>query len=443
MLVVGIFTKTSTAPYLRYALLVKPHDPSPLIRSTTPPPRCAGALNVIPYSLRIRYTSIPYLSTPSGLLQNEITSPLTMRCSHHTVNLLLFAPFLLTTIIAVKPSDFQPMDHLPTAHCTALWNDDFLGCLTSDFSNGSPCSPGCVFGVETTQDEAMVVCKNVQADPNSLMGLFMAGKGTDALCPNAGGSQTPISTITTTTQSSGGASGGASTSAVSSGAGTMVVSSSSSIPTSSSQPSSVAPSTITSTIITTQASSPSSSVSSSSDPLTTTIVLHSTFVTHLTAPLSSSPSPTFTSSTSSTSSTPKPSETSTAAGFLHTAVNDGSATVLTSKPAQTSSTNPDAFGGGGSPFEIASAGIRSISNLQRWPAAFVLGGMLCMAWWWWIGCCAAACCSICCMLRLADFYYTLTYDTIRWDVLCFAFLRTRIVHFACIISPFASPFPAL
>jgi len=45
--------------------------------------------------------------------------------------------------------------------------------------------------------------------------------------------------------------------------------------------------------------------------------------------------------------------TQAGSGFTKTAINQGTATVLTSKADQSASANPDAFGGGGSPFEIS------------------------------------------------------------------------------------------
>lgn len=56
------------------------------------------------------------------------------------------------------------------------------------------------------------------------------------------------------------------------------------------------------------------------------------------------------------------SKTQTDSVFTKTIVNDGSAAVITSKPEQTASNNPDAFGGGGSPFEI-SGGVHAMDVL--------------------------------------------------------------------------------
>lgn len=58
-----------------------------------------------------------------------------------------------------------------------------------------------------------------------------------------------------------------------------------------------------------------------------------------------------------------------------TAINDGSKTVITSKADQTASSNADAFGGGGSPFEI-SAGVKGVESASKVALLAVVAGLV-------------------------------------------------------------------
>lgn len=61
--------------------------------------------------------------------------------------------------------------------------------------------------------------------------------------------------------------------------------------------------------------------------------------------------------------------------FVKTAINDGSKTVVTSKADQTASSNADAFGGGGSPFEV-SAGVKGVDGVSKVALLAVVAGLL-------------------------------------------------------------------
>ncbi|KAF7507780.1 hypothetical protein GJ744_010081 [Endocarpon pusillum] len=160
------------------------------------------------------------------------------------------------------------------------------------------CSLQCIAALSTVNNNLLSACTGVQASPNTLIGLFFAQKGVSYLCPNSvmGNGPAPSSTGVESTA-----------------AETSTSSSSTSSPSS------------------------SSSSSLSSEPSTTT---------------TTSSSSTTESSQSSITSAPSPSFQPT------TAVDKGVATVLTSEAqrSDSSKSNPEAFGGGGSPFEVAANG---------------------------------------------------------------------------------------
>ncbi|KAI4121736.1 MAG: hypothetical protein LQ347_006762 [Umbilicaria vellea] len=85
------------------------------------------------------------------------------------------------------------------------------------------------------------------------------------------------------------------------------------------------------------------------------------------------PAPLSTSTTTSTTTATLLSSTGSPA-IDKTAINDGSKTVITSKADQTASSNADAFGGGGSPFEI-SAGVKDVAGVSKVALLAVLAGL--------------------------------------------------------------------
>ncbi|MCJ1338835.1 hypothetical protein MMC09_004124 [Bachmanniomyces sp. S44760] len=204
---------------------------------------------------------------------------------------------------ALSLSDFQQITGFSTS-CTSAYNAPIPDCQTSDFTNGAPCSSQCVASLQTVCNAVDTACSGIEADPHTLIGTVFSGNGVSVLCPNVG-------------SSSG-----------SQGLQSSASSSKSSIPSSTSQFAGVA-STASSSLTT----STSSITSSTSHPLTTAQPSTATPVS-IGAATSSATTPDFRS-------------------FVHTAVDDGSATVFTNKAEQTASSNPDAYGGGGSPFEIA------------------------------------------------------------------------------------------
>jgi hypothetical protein len=218
-------------------------------------------------------------------------------------NSLLFLTSILllpstTSASTLNPFKVQQISNFP-AECAAAYNVDISDCTSSEISvtgniekgGQGICSLQCIAALSVVNSNLNIACEGVQANPNTLIGLFFNGKAISYLCPNSveGNGPAPSST------------------------------GDSSISTSSLPSSSTESSTSTSTSTSTRPSSITTQISQSTSSTTT-----------------EKPSP-----------SPSPSFQPT------TAVNNGIATVFTSEAQRTSSSNPDAFGGGGSPFEVA------------------------------------------------------------------------------------------
>ncbi|MCJ1433163.1 hypothetical protein MMC27_002522 [Xylographa pallens] len=270
---------------------------------------------------------------------------------------------------SISLSQFQEINGF-SATCTAAYNTDIPGCTTSDFTSNNPCSINCISGLEAISALLNSACQGTEADPNTLIGLFFEGNGVSALCPNVVSGTTPQS-------SAGGQSGDSS----------MTTSTSTMSEASVFTMSSKAP--MTSTVSTSDRPNPTTATSSA---LSHTLAF-STVSTVMKTTSSSSGSSTQTSHSSSPSVLASPSPSTAASpsisqsssitqaglGFTKTAVNDGTAVVFTSQPEQTASNNPDAFGGGGSPFEISNRGIRSVDALWM-----TYGPVICMTLLWFV-----------------------------------------------------------
>ncbi|MCJ1283947.1 hypothetical protein MMC26_003278 [Xylographa opegraphella] len=264
---------------------------------------------------------------------------------------------------SISLSSFQQIYGF-SATCTAAYNTDIPGCTTSDFTSNNPCSISCISGLEVISALLNSACQGTEADPSTLIGLFFHGNGVSALCPNVVSGSTP--------QSSAGGQGGGNSMTIA----TSMMSETAVITFSSSSP-------VTTTASTSERPNPTTSTTSAllNTPGSSTI---STIMK--TTSLSGSPTHTPQSSSANISTSPSPSTTTmqsvssgssiTQAGsdFTKTVVNDGTAVVLTSKPEQTASDNPDAFGGGGSPFEISNQGVRVLDFLWM-----VYGPVICQA----------------------------------------------------------------
>ena len=283
---------------------------------------------------------------------------------------------LFPSSLAISLSQFQTIANFPDP-CTKAYNSQVSGCTTSDFTNGSPCSTSCISGLQEVTTLIDSACAGSEADPTTLIGMFFVGKGVHALCPNY---------ATSKAEASSGYAESSTPSAVIIETSTLVASSLSIATSSYSTP------TPTDTPTPTSTDTPTPTSTTASSTLSTTTVSNSTnpimhykrfYIYHL--PQSSTVSVLPVPLSQSTTSTPSASPLTTAAPststsedrptFVKTAINDGSATVITSKADQTASTNPDAFGGGGSPFEV-SAGVRTAKGASGVALLAVLAGLV-------------------------------------------------------------------
>ncbi|MCJ1290682.1 hypothetical protein MMC34_002224 [Xylographa carneopallida] len=277
--------------------------------------------------------------------------------------LLLSIPTPTTASSSVSLSQFQQIYGF-SATCTAAYNTDIPGCTASDFTSNNPCSINCISGLEAISALLNSACQGTEADPNTLIGLFFEGNGVSALCPNVVSGSTPQS-------SPGGQGGGISmttTTSTVSEASVVTTSSKASTPTTVSTSERPSPTTTTTSALSHMLGS------STVSPVTKTTTVASSSSTKtsqsaLTSVLSSLSLSTATAQSASLRS----SITQAGSGFTKTVVNDGTAVLLTSKPEQTASDNPDAFGGGGSPFEISNQSIRAADVLWM-----MYGPVICM-----------------------------------------------------------------
>ena len=191
----------------------------------------------------------------------------------------------------------QQISNFPK-QCTAAYNFDISDCSSSEISltgrveadGKGICSLQCIAALSIVTQNIFESCKGVQAQANTLIGLFFARQGVPYLCPNSVDGNEPAPSSTGLK-------------------GTLAAPSAS--------------------------SAASSDISSSSTTLATA-------------------TSTTTSSSSNTAAAAQPKTSNPSPSFQPTtAVNNGVATVFTSKAQRSGSSNPDAFGGGGSPFEVA------------------------------------------------------------------------------------------
>ncbi|MCJ1354728.1 MAG: hypothetical protein MMC33_004717 [Icmadophila ericetorum] len=260
---------------------------------------------------------------------------------------------------AVSLSEFQEISGFSLS-CTAVYNSPIPGCTNEDFQSTSQCSASCIQGLEEITKELGNACAGTKVDTSTLIGLFFENKGVTAVCPN-GQSTSPSYTV---------------------GSGTMTTVStppvqSTAVFSTTIAPPSPPPTTTTTAQIVVTTASPQKSTSTHTQQIAS--VASSPSTTASTAPASTvasvAPTPfsantgtqtTFTTTILASSSSHNPD------AILKTAINDGSAEIITSKAQQTASKNPDAFGGGGSPFEIAIPSSAVFALDRRW----ILFGMI-------------------------------------------------------------------
>ncbi|KAI9737998.1 MAG: hypothetical protein M1834_009368 [Cirrosporium novae-zelandiae] len=278
--------------------------------------------------------------------------------------MLLLFPILALSILpgalGVSLGDYQSITDFSTS-CTAVYYSDIPNCSTSQFAKGV-CTSKCIASLQTLTIELNTICRGSSADSDTLIAFFFRGKGVEKMCPNYNPSSS-ASAIASNTKTAKGET-------VTSSDSDKTASTSTAAATSASQTTSASAS-IASSVSTSSSTPTSTSVSTSTSASTASTLTTATKESSL--DLASTPS------TSPKTSTTTSTSTDGGGGFRVTAVDNGHATVITSKADQSDSSNADAFGGGGSPFEISSIGSRI--EYQLW--AIGLGitiGVLQIVW---------------------------------------------------------------
>jgi hypothetical protein len=248
----------------------------------------------------------------------------------HYPMLLAAYVLLLSSLSSAAPLNLfkvQQISNFPR-QCMAAYNFDISDCSSSEISvtgkvepdGKGLCSLDCIGALLVVTQKLFDSCQGVQANPNTLIGLFFIGQGVPYLCPNSVDGN----------EAAAGSTGAKGTVAA-----------------------------------------PSSSSAASSE-----IALSSAMVT--------TTSPSSTSSSSQTAAPAQPTTSEASPSFQPTtAVNNGVATVFTSEAQRSDSSNPDAFGGGGSPFEVAA---NAASASGRGGANVIATVMAVSFWGFMVGC---------------------------------------------------------
>lgn len=232
-------------------------------------------------------------------------TPLYLSASLLLLLLLITPPTLATSSSPLNLFTLQPISSFPPS-CTEAYSGDISDCSSAEVTTTGRissegrgvCSLQCIAALSTVNDNINRACGGIQANPATLIGMFFTERALAYLCPNSVEGRGPP-------------------------------------PRSTAAPSS---SLITPTLTST---SPSPSATESETESETETDKPET-----------SPE---TSPESESETSPPPSPKPTPTFQPTTAVNNGVATVLTSEAQRSDSakTNPEAFGGGGSPFEVA------------------------------------------------------------------------------------------
>lgn len=85
---------------------------------------------------------------------------------------------------SISLSNFTPrIENLPQA-CQTAYTTTIDGCSATDFNKDTGCSNGCVQGLVKISKLVTQQCGNVDVPETSIIGVFLLGKGIEALCPN-------------------------------------------------------------------------------------------------------------------------------------------------------------------------------------------------------------------------------------------------------------------
>ncbi|KAF1815272.1 hypothetical protein P152DRAFT_471888 [Eremomyces bilateralis CBS 781.70] len=116
--------------------------------------------------------------------------------------ILLSILTLLPLITAVSLSDFQPAinPNLLPANCARAYTAVIPSCQKADFptnqSRGTVCSTSCIQGLAQVESSLRLACSNVDLPETSLLAFFLFGKGIEILCGTPIARTTIISTST-------------------------------------------------------------------------------------------------------------------------------------------------------------------------------------------------------------------------------------------------------
>ncbi|CAI6332289.1 unnamed protein product [Periconia digitata] len=101
---------------------------------------------------------------------------------------------------SISLSNFTPrIENLPIT-CQNAYESSIQGCTKDDF--GGSCSSSCIQGLNRITTVVVANCKSVNVPGNSIIGVFMAGGGVQALCPNVQATTAPSSSATPPPQTS-------------------------------------------------------------------------------------------------------------------------------------------------------------------------------------------------------------------------------------------------
>lgn len=236
--------------------------------------------------------------------------------------LLLVASVIFPSVADISLSGFQQIVGFPQA-CQDAYNHPISACDPyRDFGAGHTCSPACSIALEALQTSIQIACRGINVDPSSVMGHFFSSTGPQFVCSGVAYN-------------------------VAQGDAAICSEESATAATSSRTSSATGTSTFSVTDITTT---------------THHAITHATSTSRSTShEASSSPSP----ADSASSTIPTGESKTSTPSFLSTAANDGTATTFSSQSQRTSSSNPDNFGGGGSPFEVSANSASAIRGESR------------------------------------------------------------------------------
>jgi len=96
---------------------------------------------------------------------------------------------------SVSISDFIPRLLGLPSQCEAAYTAAIPGCTINDFLPPNICSTSCLNGLVRVNGQVTTACQDVKVNSSSLLGLFLLGKGIQALCN--------VAVVTTTTGLSG------------------------------------------------------------------------------------------------------------------------------------------------------------------------------------------------------------------------------------------------